>query len=73
MLYALNDPRPSLVFIDCFIVLKWMLEKNIYKSHSYKGFSLYVSEKFLEKYSYECRLLECYTCGRTKLSVRNSD
>ena len=26
MMYALNDPRTSLVFIDCFIVLKWMLK-----------------------------------------------
>ena len=26
MMYALNDPRASLIFIDCFIVLKWMLK-----------------------------------------------
>ena len=24
MMYALNDPRTSLVFFDCFIVLNWM-------------------------------------------------
>ena len=42
-----------------------ILRKIEEKSHSYKGFSWYVSEKFLEKYSYECRLLVCYTCGRT--------
>ena len=33
--------------------------KNIYKSHSYQGFRWDVSEKFLDKYSYECRLLVC--------------
>ena len=42
-----------------------ILRKIDEKSHSYKGFSWYVSEKILEKYSYECRLLVCYTCGRT--------
>ena len=40
-----------------------ILRKIDEKSHSYTGFSWYVSEKFLEKYSYECRLLVCYTCG----------
>ena len=42
-----------------------ILRKIYFKSHSYKGFSWYVSEKFFEKYSYTCRLLVCYTCGRT--------
>ena len=42
-----------------------ILRKIDEKSHSYKGFSWYVSERFLEKYSYECRLLVCYTCSRT--------
>ena len=35
------------------------------KTHSYKGFCFNVTEIFLHEYSYECSLVECYSCGRT--------
>ena len=37
-----------------------ILRKIDEKGHSSKGFSWYVSEKFLEKYLYECRLMVYY-------------
>ena len=42
-----------------------ILRKIDEKSHSYKGFSWYVFEQFLEKYSYELRPLVCYTYDQT--------
>ena len=34
------------------------------KSHSYFGFGWYVKHKYLEKYTYDCMLAICYSCGR---------
>ena len=34
------------------------------KNHSYFGFGWYVKQKYLEKYTYDCMLDICYSCGR---------
>ena len=45
---------------------KLMLKKLDDRSHSYTGFSKYVTNSMLDKYryKYECVPLQCYTCGR---------
>ena len=34
------------------------------KSHSFSGFSKYVKQKFVNKYSYACENVPCRTCDR---------
>ena len=43
---------------------KLILKKLDDRSHSYTGFSKYVTNSMLDKYKYECVKLQCYTCGR---------
>ena len=43
---------------------KLILQKIIEKSHSQAGFSKYVTNTMLDKYSYVCNKIQCFTCGR---------
>ena len=43
---------------------KLILQKLDERSHSYSGFSKYVTNNMLEKYNYNCTHEQCHTCGR---------
>ena len=52
---------PNTVHSTCPDILRKIYEK-VTLTKDLVGMLL---QRFLEKYSYECRLLVCYTCGRT--------
>ena len=41
-----------------------LYKKNEEKSHSHSGFSIYVVNNMLYKYTYDCIKPFCHTCGR---------
>ena len=43
---------------------KLILAKIIERIHSHSGFSNYVVNIMIDRYSYECILYPCHTCGR---------
>ena len=75
--HALPLPMTAHVFAESGLIYQLVLMKNSItqndkqilqkldeKSHSYSGFSKYVTLKMIEKYSYECEKYPCHTCGR---------
>ena len=42
-----------------------ILQKIEQRTHSHSGFSKYVINSMLDKYSFNCVKLVCHTCGRT--------
>ena len=34
------------------------------ETHSYQGFSQYIKHFYIDHYSYNCHLVDCYTCRR---------
>ena len=43
---------------------KLILAKIIERTHCLSGFSNYVVNIMIDRYSYECILYSCHTCGR---------
>ena len=44
---------------------KLIFDKIVNRTHSHSAFSKYVINIMIDKYSYECVLYSCRTCGRT--------
>ena len=60
LVYQLVKMKNSITIND-----KLILQKIEEKSHSHSGFSIYVINNMLDKYTYDCIKPFCYTCGRT--------
>ena len=60
LVYQLVKMKNSITIND-----RLILQKNEEKSHSYSGFSIYVINNMLDKYTYDCIKPFCYTCDRT--------
>ena len=41
-----------------------ILRKLDERSHSHAGFSIYVKNSMIEKYNYNCTIIDCHICGR---------
>ena len=76
--HPLPVPRVSHVYAESCLVFQLVKMKNLItindnlilikieeKTHSHSGFSKYVINTMLEKYSFDCVNVHCHTCGRT--------
>ena len=59
LIYQLVQMKNNIALNDSLI-----LQKLDERSHSYTGFSKYVANHMLAKYSFQCVKTQCYTCGR---------